>query len=173
MGSRAQSRSCKATAWKNQRQRTASARAHRRDSHVRAGRHRTRAGEMGIDVDQSHLSDAASLVQPMAADKKLRFVVELLKKTRRYKPTAPSYARCGESPVQRNQFTDRGEVRLGCTVEVERSRLRSPTPESNRRGKHRGCLRALLAGGANRDAQNRRHRSGSECNAQTRATAWW
>ena len=82
---------------------------------VDIGRERVRWESMSINHT---LADAASLVQPMAADKKLRFVVELLDEDQAIQTDGTKLRQMLVNLLSNGiKFTDKGEVRLGCTVE--------------------------------------------------------
>ena len=63
------------------------------------------------------LADAASLVQPMAADKKLKFVVELLDEDQTIQTDSTKLRQMLVNLLSNGiKFTEKGEVRLGCAV---------------------------------------------------------
>ena len=81
---------------------------------VDIGRERVRWESMSVNHT---LADAASLVQPMAADKKLKFVVELLDEDQAIQTDATKFRQMLVNLLSNGiKFTDKGEVRLGCAV---------------------------------------------------------
>jgi signal transduction histidine kinase len=82
---------------------------------VDIGRERVRWESMSINHT---LADAASLVQPMAADKKLRFVVELLDEDQAMQTDGTKLRQMLVNLLSNGiKFTENGEVRLGCSVD--------------------------------------------------------
>jgi signal transduction histidine kinase len=82
---------------------------------VDIGRERVRWESMSINHT---LTDAAALVQPMAADKKLRFVVELLDEDQAIQTDGTKLRQMLVNLLSNGiKFTDNGEVRVGCTVD--------------------------------------------------------
>jgi signal transduction histidine kinase len=81
---------------------------------VDIGRERVRWESMSINHT---LTDAASLVQPMASDKKLKFVVELLEEDQAIQTDSTKLRQMLVNLLSNGiKFTDKGEVRLGCVV---------------------------------------------------------
>jgi signal transduction histidine kinase len=81
---------------------------------VDIGRERVRWESMSVNHT---LNDAASLVQPMAADKKLKFVVELLNEDQSIQTDSTKLRQMLVNLLSNGiKFTDKGEVRLGCAV---------------------------------------------------------
>ena len=63
------------------------------------------------------LADAASLVQPMAADKRLKFIVELLDEDQAIQTDSTKLRQMLVNLLSNGiKFTDKGEVTLGCAV---------------------------------------------------------
>jgi signal transduction histidine kinase len=82
---------------------------------VDIGRERVRWESMSINHT---LTDAAALVQPMAADKKLRFVVELLDEDQAIQTDGTKLRQMLVNLLSNGiKFTDNGEVRVGCAVD--------------------------------------------------------
>jgi signal transduction histidine kinase len=81
---------------------------------VDVGRERVRWESISVNHT---LSDAASLVQPMAADKKLRFAVELLDEDQAIQTDGTKLRQMLVNLLSNGiKFTDKGEVRLKCAV---------------------------------------------------------
>ena len=81
---------------------------------VDIGRERVRWESMSVNHT---LTDAAALVQPMAADKKLKFVVELLDEDQSIQTDSTKLRQMLVNLLSNGiKFTDKGEVRLGCAV---------------------------------------------------------
>ena len=81
---------------------------------VDIGRERVRWESMSVNHT---LTDAASLVQPMAADKNLRFVVELLDEDQSIQTDSTKLRQMLVNLLSNGiKFTDKGEVRVGCAV---------------------------------------------------------
>ncbi|HET6760948.1 MAG TPA: HAMP domain-containing sensor histidine kinase [Gemmatimonadaceae bacterium] len=81
---------------------------------VDIGRERVRWESMSINHT---LADAASLVQPMAADKHLGFVVELLDEDQAIQTDGTKLRQMLVNLLSNGiKFTDKGEVRLGCAI---------------------------------------------------------
>jgi signal transduction histidine kinase len=81
---------------------------------VDIGRERVRWESMSIN---NTLTDAASLVQPMAADKHLDFVVELLDEDQAIQTDGTKLRQMLVNLLSNGiKFTDKGEVRVGCAV---------------------------------------------------------
>jgi signal transduction histidine kinase len=81
---------------------------------VDIGRERVRWESMSINHT---LADAASLVQPMAADKKLEFVIELLDEDQTIQTDGTKLRQMLVNLLSNGiKFTDKGQVRLGCAV---------------------------------------------------------
>ncbi len=81
---------------------------------VDIGRERVRWESMSVNHT---LADAASLVQPMAADKNLRFVVELLDEDQSIQTDNTKLRQMLVNLLSNGiKFTDKGEVRLACAV---------------------------------------------------------
>lgn len=81
---------------------------------VDIGRERVRWESMSINHT---LTDAASLVQPMAADKHLKFVVALLDEDQAIQTDGTKLRQMLVNLLSNGiKFTDKGEVRLGCAV---------------------------------------------------------
>jgi two-component system, sensor histidine kinase and response regulator len=81
---------------------------------VDIGRERVRYESMSINHT---LSDAASLVQPMAADKHLRFLVELLDEDQAIQTDGTKLRQMLVNLFSNGiKFTEKGEVRVGCAV---------------------------------------------------------
>lgn len=81
---------------------------------VDIGRERVRWESMSVNHT---LADAASLVQPMAADKQLRFVVELLDEDQAIQTDGTKLRQMLVNLLSNGiKFTDKGEVRVGCAV---------------------------------------------------------
>ena len=81
---------------------------------VDIGRERVRWESMSIN---NTLTDAASLVQPMAADKKLKFVVELLDEDQAIQTDGTKLRQMLVNLLSNGiKFTEKGEVRVGCAV---------------------------------------------------------
>jgi signal transduction histidine kinase len=82
---------------------------------VDIGRERVRWESMSINHT---LTDAAALVQPMAADKKLQFVIELLDEDQPIQTDGTKLRQMLVNLLSNGiKFTDKGEVRLGCAVD--------------------------------------------------------
>jgi signal transduction histidine kinase len=82
---------------------------------VDIGRERVRWESMSVNHT---LTDAASLVQPMAADKNLRFVVELLDEDQSIQTDGTKLRQMLVNLLSNGiKFTDKGEVRVGCAVD--------------------------------------------------------
>ena len=89
---------------------------------VDIGRERVRWESMSVNHT---LTDAASLVQPMAADKKLRFVVELLDEDQSIQTDGTKLRQMLVNLLSNGiKFTDKGEVRLGCAVNASTLEVR-------------------------------------------------
>jgi signal transduction histidine kinase len=81
---------------------------------VDIGRERVRWESMSINHT---LTDAASLVQPMAADKHLKFVIELLEEDQAIQTDSTKLRQMLVNLLSNGiKFTDKGEVRLSCSV---------------------------------------------------------
>jgi len=81
---------------------------------VDIGRERVRWESMSINHT---LTDAASLVQPMAGDKHLKFVVELLDEDQAIQTDSTKLRQMLVNLLSNGiKFTDTGEVRLSCSV---------------------------------------------------------
>lgn len=81
---------------------------------VDIGRERVRWEAMSINHT---LTDAAALVQPMAADKKLRFVVESLEEDQAIQTDGTKFRQMLVNILSNGiKFTDEGEVRVRCAV---------------------------------------------------------
>jgi len=81
---------------------------------VDIGRERVRWESISVNHT---LTDAASLVQPMAADKNLKFVVELLDEDQSIQTDSTKLRQMLVNLLSNGiKFTDKGEVRLGCAV---------------------------------------------------------
>ena len=81
---------------------------------VDIGRERVRWESMSVNHT---LTDAAALVQPMAADKSLKFVVELLDEDQSIQTDSTKLRQMLVNLLSNGiKFTDKGEVRLGCAV---------------------------------------------------------
>jgi signal transduction histidine kinase len=81
---------------------------------VDIGRERVRWESMSINHT---LADAAALVQPMAADKQLAFVVELLDEDQAIQTDGTKFRQMLVNLLSNGiKFTDKGEVRVGCAV---------------------------------------------------------
>ncbi len=81
---------------------------------VDIGRERVRWESMSVNHT---LTDAASLVQPMAADKNLKFVVELLDEDQSIQTDSTKLRQMLVNLLSNGiKFTDKGEVRVGCAV---------------------------------------------------------
>jgi signal transduction histidine kinase len=82
---------------------------------VDIGRERVRWESMSINHT---LTDAAALVQPMAADKKLGFVVELLEEDQAIQTDGTKLRQMLVNLLSNGiKFTDEGEVRVACAVD--------------------------------------------------------
>ncbi len=82
---------------------------------VDIGRERVRWESMSVNHT---LTDAAALVQPMAADKNLRFVVELLEEDQAIQTDGTKLRQMLVNLLSNGiKFTDAGEVRVGCAVD--------------------------------------------------------
>jgi len=82
---------------------------------VDIGRERVRYESMSVNHT---LSDAAALVQPMAADKKLKFVVELLDEDQAIQTDGTKLRQMLVNLLSNGiKFTEKGEVRVGCSVD--------------------------------------------------------
>jgi two-component system, sensor histidine kinase and response regulator len=82
---------------------------------VDIGRERVRWESMSINHT---LADAAALVQPMAADKQLAFVVELLDEDQAIQTDGTKFRQMLVNLLSNGiKFTDKGEVRVGCAVD--------------------------------------------------------
>ena len=89
---------------------------------VDIGRERVRWESMSVNHT---LTDAAALVQPMAADKKLRFVVELLDEDQAIQTDGTKLRQMLVNLLSNGiKFTDKGEVRLGCAVNASTLEVR-------------------------------------------------
>ena len=89
---------------------------------VDIGRERVRWESMSVNHT---LTDAASLVQPMAADKKLRFVVGLLDEDQSIQTDGTKLRQMLVNLLSNGiKFTDKGEVRLGCAVNASTLEVR-------------------------------------------------
>jgi len=81
---------------------------------VDIGRERVRWESMSVNHT---LTDAAALVQPMAADKNLKFVVELLDEDQPIQTDSTKLRQMLVNLLSNGiKFTDKGEVRVGCAV---------------------------------------------------------
>jgi signal transduction histidine kinase len=81
---------------------------------VDIGRERVRWESISVNHT---LTDAASLVQPMAADKQLKFVIELLDEDQAIQTDSTKLRQMLVNLLSNGiKFTDKGEVRLGCAV---------------------------------------------------------
>jgi signal transduction histidine kinase len=81
---------------------------------VDIGRERVRYESMSVNHT---LTDAAALVQPMAAAKQLRFVVELLDEDQAIQTDGTKLRQMLVNLLSNGiKFTDKGEVRVGCAV---------------------------------------------------------
>ena len=84
---------------------------------VDIGRERVRWESMSINHT---ITDAAALVQPMAADKKLRFVVELLEEDQAIQTDGTKLRQMLVNLLSNGiKFTDEGEVRVRCAINNE------------------------------------------------------
>lgn len=82
---------------------------------VDIGRERVRWESMSINHT---LTDAAALVHPMASDKKLTFVVDLLDEDQAIQTDGTKLRQMLVNLLSNGiKFTDKGEVRLGCAVD--------------------------------------------------------
>jgi signal transduction histidine kinase len=82
---------------------------------VDVGRERVRWESMSINHT---LTDAAALVQPMAADKQLKFVIELLDEDQAIQTDSTKLRQMLVNLFSNGiKFTEKGEVRVGCAVE--------------------------------------------------------
>jgi signal transduction histidine kinase len=89
---------------------------------VDIGRERVRWESMSVNHT---LTDAAALVQPMAADKKLRFVVELLDEDQAIQTDSTKLRQMLVNLLSNGiKFTDKGEVWLGCAVNASTLEIR-------------------------------------------------
>ena len=89
---------------------------------VDIGRERVRWESMSVNHT---LTDAAALVQPMAGDKKLRFVVELLDEDQAIQTDSTKLRQMLVNLLSNGiKFTDKGEVRLGCAVNASTLEVR-------------------------------------------------
>jgi signal transduction histidine kinase len=89
---------------------------------VDIGRERVRWESMSVNHT---LADAASLVQPMAADKKLRFVVELLDEDQAIQTDSTKLRQMLVNLMSNGiKFTDKGEVRLTCFINASTLEVR-------------------------------------------------
>jgi len=89
---------------------------------VDIGRERVRWESMSVNHT---LTDAAALVQPMAADKKLRFVVDLLDEDQAIQTDGTKLRQMLVNLLSNGiKFTDKGEVRLGCAVNASTLEVR-------------------------------------------------
>ena len=89
---------------------------------VDIGRERVRWESMSVNHT---LTDAAALVQPMAADKKLRFFVELLDEDQAIQTDGTKLRQMLVNLLSNGiKFTDKGEVRLGCAVNASTLEVR-------------------------------------------------
>jgi signal transduction histidine kinase len=89
---------------------------------VDIGRERVRWESMSVNHT---LTDAAALVQPMAADKKLRFIVELLDEDQSIQTDGTKLRQMLVNLLSNGiKFTDKGEVRLGCAVNASTLEVR-------------------------------------------------
>ena len=81
---------------------------------VDVGRERVRWESMSVNQT---LSDAASLIEPMAGAKKLRFVIELLEEDQAIQTDATKLRQMLVNLLSNGvKFTEKGEVRLSCEV---------------------------------------------------------
>ncbi len=81
---------------------------------VDVGRERIRWESMSVNHT---LSDAASLIEPMAAAKKLRFVIELLEEDQAIQTDGTKLRQMLVNLLSNGvKFTEKGEVRLTCSV---------------------------------------------------------
>src|SRR4051812_19418219 len=84
---------------------------------VDIGRERVRWESMSVN---NTLSDAASLVEPMAAAKKIRLIVKLMDEDQAIQTDGTKLRQMLVNLLSNGiKFTDRGEVHLGCTVNGE------------------------------------------------------
>ena len=84
---------------------------------VDVGRERVRWESMSINHT---ITDAAAIVQPMAADKKLRFVVELLEEDQAIQTDGTKLRQMLVNLLSNGiKFTDEGEVRVRCAINNE------------------------------------------------------
>ena len=82
---------------------------------VDVGRERVRWESMSVNHT---LTDAAALVQPMAADKRLRFVIELLDEDQAIQTDGTKLRQMLVNLLSNGiKFTEKGEVRVGCAVD--------------------------------------------------------
>ncbi len=82
---------------------------------VDVGRERVRWESMSVNHT---LADAAALVQPMAADKGLRFVIELLDEDQAIQTDGTKLRQMLVNLFSNGiKFTEKGEVRVGCAVD--------------------------------------------------------
>ncbi|HMI46691.1 MAG TPA: HAMP domain-containing sensor histidine kinase [Gemmatimonadaceae bacterium] len=89
---------------------------------VDIGRERVRWESMSVNHT---LTDAAALVQPMAADKKLRFFVEMLDEDQAIQTDGTKLRQMLVNLLSNGiKFTDKGEVRLGCAVNASTLEVR-------------------------------------------------
>jgi signal transduction histidine kinase len=81
---------------------------------VDVGRERVRYESMSVNHT---LTDAAALVQPMADDKTIRFIVEILDEDQAIQTDGTKLRQMLVNLLSNGiKFTDKGEVRLGCAV---------------------------------------------------------
>ena len=82
---------------------------------VDVGRERVRWESMSVNHT---LTDAAALVQPMATDKQLRFVIELLDEDQAIQTDGTKLRQMLVNLFSNGiKFTEKGEVRVGCAVD--------------------------------------------------------
>jgi signal transduction histidine kinase len=82
---------------------------------VDVGRERVRWESMSVNHT---IADAAALVQPMAADKQLRFVIELLEEDQAIQTDGTKFRQMLVNLLSNGiKFTEKGEVRVGCAVD--------------------------------------------------------
>jgi signal transduction histidine kinase len=89
---------------------------------VDIGRERVRWESMSVNHT---LTDAAALVEPMASAKKLRFVIDLLEEDQSIQTDGTKLRQMLVNILSNGiKFTEKGEVRLGCSVQDDMLEVR-------------------------------------------------
>ena len=124
---------------------------------VDIGRERVRYESLSVNHT---LADASALVQPMADDKQIAFVVELLDEDQAIQTDGTKLRQMLVNLLSNGiKFTEKGEVRLGCAV--NNGILEIQIADTGV-----GIAPENLASGAKRDEKDRRHRPRFERDAE-------